>query len=254
MPILYEVDRLREKSFSTRQVGSAPVTAGRSSTSGELPVQPGADHQVAMPPGIPDRRGCPTGIPACSVRERLGEWYGDGPIDLRYVDADPISRHGSRPTPSRCGCEPTGSCPTITSLHACLVTYACDMTLLDRRCCRSGVVAAAPGMRMASLDHAMWFHRPFRADEWLLYDQYAVSTARRGAGRRGDFRRRRTPRRRRRARRRLAGRSGGHDPPPTRRRDRRRRDCRRDRVRRRRRGRSGQPRRRPPLPCRPPPR
>ncbi len=56
------------------------------------------------------------------------------------------------------------------------MTYASDMTLLDTTVLPFGLSWDTPGMQMASLDHAMWFHRPFRADDWLLYDQRALST------------------------------------------------------------------------------
>jgi acyl-CoA thioesterase II len=70
-----------------------------------------------------------------------------------------------------------GKLPDDPVVHACLVTYASDMTLLDTTILPFGLSYTSPGLQMASLDHAMWFHRPFRADEWLLYDQYAVSTS-----------------------------------------------------------------------------
>ena len=70
-----------------------------------------------------------------------------------------------------------GALPDDPVLHACVVTYASDMTLLDTTLLPFGLDWDTPGMQMASLDHAMWFHRPFRADDWLLYDQSAVSTS-----------------------------------------------------------------------------
>ena len=86
-----------------------------------------------------------------------------------------------------------GKLPDDPVLHACIVTYASDMTLLDTTVLPFGLSWESPGMQMASLDHAMWFHRPFRADEWLLYDQAALSTASsRGPRRRVDLHRRRT--------------------------------------------------------------
>ena len=79
-----------------------------------------------------------------------------------------------------------GGCPTTRVLHACIVTYASDMTLLDTTLLPHGVGWAGRVVQMASLDHAMWFHRPFRADEWLLYDQDdAVRFGRRAAWPRG---------------------------------------------------------------------
>ena len=61
------------------------------------------------------------------------------------------------------------------------MTYASDMTLLDTTVLPFGLAWDSPGMRMASIDHAMWFHRPFRADDWLLYDQHASARPWRGA-------------------------------------------------------------------------
>ena len=62
-------------------------------------------------------------------------------------------------------------------MHACVVTYLSDLTLLDTVVRPFGMSVMNSNLKMASLDHAMWFHRPFRADEWLLYDQRAISTS-----------------------------------------------------------------------------
>jgi len=77
-----------------------------------------------------------------------------------------------------------GVLPDDPTLHACIVTYASDMTLLDTSLLPFGLTLDTPGLQMASLDHAMWFHRPFRADDWLLYDQrpFSVGGARCLAG------------------------------------------------------------------------
>jgi acyl-CoA thioesterase II len=111
-------------------------------------------------------------------REELGEWY-DRPrsIDLRYVDGDPMSRQREPAERQRVWMRADGKLPDDPVVHACLVTYASDMTLLDTTILPFGLSYTSPGLQMASLDHAMWFHRPFRADEWLLYDQYAISTS-----------------------------------------------------------------------------
>jgi acyl-CoA thioesterase-2 len=69
-----------------------------------------------------------------------------------------------------------GVLPDDPTLHACIVTYASDMTLLDTTILPFGLSYDSPNLQMASLDHAMWFHRRFRADDWLLYDQVAIST------------------------------------------------------------------------------
>src|SRR5690606_35639430 len=70
-----------------------------------------------------------------------------------------------------------GQLPDDPVLHACVLTYASDMTLLDTTTLPHGLGVHDPSVMMASLDHAMWFHRPFRADEWLLYDQETPTTA-----------------------------------------------------------------------------
>ena len=70
-----------------------------------------------------------------------------------------------------------GDLPDDPVVHACIVTYASDMTLLDTTVLPFGLAWDSPGMQMASLDHAMWFHRPFRADEWLLYAQETPSAS-----------------------------------------------------------------------------
>ena len=96
------------------------------------------------------------------------------PIDHRYVDGDPISKKGTPSTTQHVWLRANGKLPDDPVLHACIVTYASDMTLLDTTVLPFGLSWDSPGMQMASLDHAMWFHRPFRADEWLLYDQAAL--------------------------------------------------------------------------------
>jgi acyl-CoA thioesterase-2 len=70
-----------------------------------------------------------------------------------------------------------GDLPDDPVLHTCIVTYASDMTLLDTALLPHGIGWTDGKVQMASIDHAMWFHRPFRADNWLLYDQSSISTS-----------------------------------------------------------------------------
>jgi acyl-CoA thioesterase-2 len=108
----------------------------------------------------------------------LGDWYDrPRPIDLRYVDGSPMSRKGVPSTGQRVWLRADGNLPDDPVLHACIITYASDMTLLDTTVLPFGLSWDSPGMQMASVDHAMWFHRPFRANEWMLYDQVALSTS-----------------------------------------------------------------------------
>ena len=70
---------------------------------------------------------------------------------------------------STSGCAPAGALPDTLSLHQCVLAYASDFSLLDTALIAHGKLMFDKDMQLASLDHALWFHRPFRADEWLLY-------------------------------------------------------------------------------------
>ena len=108
------------------------------------------------------------------MKEQLGDWYTrPRPIDLRYV-GDPwrIAAQEGRSNHQQVWLRADGRLPDDPLLHVCVVAYASDMTLLDSVLLAHGRGGWAVGDVVgASLDHAMWFHRPFRADEWLLYDQ-----------------------------------------------------------------------------------
>ena len=180
VPIVYQVDRIRDgKSFWTRRV--VAIQHGRAifnlQASFHIP-EDGLDYQVDAPPDTPD----PETLPDFKQRiepymEQLGALVDvPRPIDVRYADADPFTRGGTPSLGQRVWLRADGRLPDDPTLHACIVTYASDMTLLDTAILPFGYAWDTPGMQMASLDHAMWFHRPFRADEWLLYVQQPVST------------------------------------------------------------------------------
>ena len=181
VPILYEVDRLRDgRSFSTRRV--VAIQHGRAIFNLQASfhgLEDGPDHQLPMPQGLPEPETLPDWHERMEpYRDQLGEQYERArPIDVRYVDGDPLSRKGAPSDSLRVWLRADGTLPEDPVVHACLVTYASDMTLLDTTVLPFGLAWDSPGMQMASLDHAMWFHRPFRADEWLLYDQRAISTS-----------------------------------------------------------------------------
>ncbi len=181
LPILYDVDRIRDgRSFTTRRV--VAIQHGRAifnlHASFHIAEQ-GLDHQEVMPPDLPQ----PDELPDWKTRmephrETLGEsWDRPRPIDLRYIRDDPMSRTGESSTSQQVWLRAAGELPDDPTLHACVVTYASDLTLLDTTLLPFGLGWNNANLQMASLDHAMWFHRPFRADEWLLYDQQAISTS-----------------------------------------------------------------------------
>jgi acyl-CoA thioesterase-2 len=179
-PILYEVDRIRDgRSFTTRRV--VGIQHGRAifNLQASFHVQEsGLDHQLPMP-DVPDPESLPDFKRRLErYRDVLGDWY-ERPraIDTRYAEGDPVGRRHRDPQPrQRVWMRADGALPDDPLLHACVVTYASDMTLLDTTLLPHGIGWADDSVQMASLDHAMWFHRPFRADEWLLYDQVTPST------------------------------------------------------------------------------
>lgn len=187
VPILYEVDRIRDgRSFSTRRV--VAIQHGRAifnlQSSFQVPEE-GLDHQDDMPDAPP-----PEGLP--DFHERMAPYaatFGDWvqrprPIDIRHVDWIPPDRSEPLPPHQRVWMRADGLLPDDPVLHVCVLTYASDMTLLDTALLPHGGSWHDPTLFMASLDHTMWFHRPFRADEWLLYSQDTPSASGgRGLGR-----------------------------------------------------------------------
>lgn len=180
-PILYEVDRLRDgRSFTTRRV--VAIQHGRPifnlQASFHTP-EPGLDHYRKGPDNVPPAESLPGFRQRMEPhRERLGEWYDrPRPIDTRYVPPDPALEPGAKSDGQLVWMRADGKLPDDPVLHACIVTYASDMSLLDTTLRPFGMSFFTDNLMMASLDHAMWFHRPFRADEWLLYSQTALSSS-----------------------------------------------------------------------------
>jgi len=175
IPILYEVDRIRDgKSFTTRRV--VAIQRGRAIfhlSASFQKIEEGPEHQIPMP-AAPDPD---TLAPRAEwMSERLGsmpepikQWLlRDRPIEVRYVE--PESNETS-PARQLVWIRARGRLPDSLLLHQCVVAYASDLTLLDTAQLPHGIVWADPRYQVASLDHAMWFYRAFRADEWLLYAQ-----------------------------------------------------------------------------------
>lgn len=175
VPIVYEVDRSRDgRSFTTRRVVAVQHGEPIFTLSASFQVaEPGIEHQVAMP-SAPEPETLPTLEERLAPwREELGAYAGPRPIDMRYVDDPPWAsrERGRREARQQVWMRADGALPPDPLLHVCAVTYASDYSLLDSILVAHGLAWGQGGLRGASLDHAMWFHRPFRADEWLLYDQ-----------------------------------------------------------------------------------
>lgn len=187
-PIVYTVDRIRDgRSFTTRRVVAVQHGQPIFHLSASFQTyEDGLEHQAAMPPA-PDPESLPTAAELLprhadrfvdpSVVDRLLETRAA--VDLRYVDAPPYATAGQvREARSQVWFRTAGKLADDPLLHVCLATYVSDMTLLDSVLLAHGRGGWASGDIVgASLDHAMWFHRPFRADEWLLYDQTSPSAS-----------------------------------------------------------------------------
>ncbi len=177
VPILYEVDRIRDgRSFTTRRV--VAIQHGKAIFNLQASfhaLEEGLDHQVPMP-DVPHAESLPTFAERYGpYAERMGDWFKrPRPIDTRNVEPTRFDESGAEAPEPRHGqavwLRADGDLPDDPVLHACIVTYASDMTLLDTTVLPHGLSWQEGKLMMASLDHAMWFHRPFRADAWLLYD------------------------------------------------------------------------------------
>jgi len=183
IPILYEVERARDgRSFTTRRVvaiqhGRSIFNMSASFHTGEE----GFDHQIKMPDVPPPEdlksmRELRAEIADKLPPEMARWWSRERPIELRPINPrDHVNPDKLAPN-QYVWVRASDTLPDIMSLHQCVLAYASDMTLLDT----SLFPHAASGLldrsvQMASLDHAMWFHRPFRADQWLLYVQDSPS-------------------------------------------------------------------------------
>ncbi len=172
-PILYEVDRIRDgRSFTTRRVvaiqhGRAIYNMQASFHVDEVSLA----HQITMP----DVAG-PESLPSVGelVSAEFGEvdgWFTRAhPIDQRFLEEPPWRKERSTEPVQRLWIRADGVLPDDPLLHACVVTYASDMSLFDAIVKPHAIDWQDSTFMGASLDHCMWFHHDLRADEWLLFD------------------------------------------------------------------------------------
>jgi acyl-CoA thioesterase-2 len=184
VPIIYEVDRIRDgKSFTTRRV--VAIQHGQAifsmSASFQIP-ETGLDHQIAMPK-VPPPEDLPSEAELKAVFLKDAPeavrryWERERPIELRPVDLRHyVSRERLDPA-QQVWVRATGKLPDDPDIHRCVLAYASDMTLLDTALFAHGRAIFDRDLQAASLDHALWFHRPFRADEWLLYAEDSPSAS-----------------------------------------------------------------------------
>jgi acyl-CoA thioesterase II len=178
VPIIYEVDRIRDgKSFTTRRVMA--IQHGRAIFSMEVSfhgAEEGLSHQFPMP-DVPKPDALPSDT---EVRDRVLSLMPDPvrryydrerPIELRPVEYGRYLGEKLEGGRFHMWIRATERLPDEPAIHQCVLAYASDMTLLDAALIPHGRTVFHQDIMAASLDHALWFHRPFRADEWLLYAQ-----------------------------------------------------------------------------------
>ncbi|MEZ5812432.1 MAG: acyl-CoA thioesterase II [Rhizobiaceae bacterium] len=185
VPIVYEVDRIRDgTSFTTRRV--IAIQHGRAIFSLEASFQldeAGLEHQFDMPADVPapatlKNRAeliADSSIPMPDHIRRY--WEHDRPIDMKPVMLEHYTSRTKLPPKQQVWVRATGPVPDDRALQAAVLAYLSDMTLLDTSTFPHGKAVFDRDMQVASLDHAMWFHRPNRLDDWLLYDQDSPSTS-----------------------------------------------------------------------------
>ncbi len=187
-PITFSVDRIHDgRSFSTRRAQAyqkgLPIFSMIASFQDD---DPGFDHQAPMPEGLPDPETLPT------VAELIGHipdavaqfWATTHPFDMRHVPSPLFLKvEGERVAHQAVWFRAVGRIEDDDVVHRAAIAYASDQTLLESVMRRHGIAWGTPGLRIASLDHAMWWHRPARIDEWLLYVQESPNaTGGRGLG------------------------------------------------------------------------
>lgn len=182
-PIIYEVDRLRDgKSFATRRCNAIQHGRAIFSLSASFHIEEdGLEHAVRMP-DVPAPETLPSEAEmlarfGAAMPEPVRRWFArDRPIEMRPIDLSRYVRRAVGPPEQNIWLRATGALPDDPGIHRAVLAYLSDMTLLETALMAHGHSLFDPSFQVASLDHALWFHRPFRADEWLLYAQDSPSS------------------------------------------------------------------------------
>lgn len=179
VPIIYQVDRLRDGgSFTTRRVTA--IQHGHAIFSLECSFQveeDGMEHQMPMPLDVP---GPETLRNQIELLQETGHvvpdavrkfWARERPLEIRPVNVEHYTSRDKLPPRQNVWVRMTGVVPDDRHLQSAILAYLSDMTLLDASTYAHGRIGFDPDLQMASLDHAMWFHRPHALEDWLLYTQ-----------------------------------------------------------------------------------
>lgn len=184
VPIVYEVDRIRDgSSFTTRRV--VAVQHGHAIFSLEASFQleeEGLEYQMPMPLDVPPPEKLKSQRELLQEAKHVPEqirlfWAKERPLELRPVYAEHYSSRDKLPPLQKVWLRLTGPVPNDRALRAAVLAYVSDMTLLDTATFAHGRGIFDPDIQAASIDHAMWFHREHALDGWLLYTQDSPSTS-----------------------------------------------------------------------------
>ena len=178
VPIVYEVDRLRDgASFTTRRCNAIQHGRPIFSLSASFQIkEQGLDHAFPMP-DVPEPESLPSEAELYAqfggmFPEPMRRWFAqDRPIEIRPVELAHYLGHKLAAPAQYVWVRASGALPDDPAVHRAVLAYLSDMTLLDTALVAHGRTIFEPDLQVASLDHALWFHRSFRADEWLLYAQ-----------------------------------------------------------------------------------
>ncbi|MEJ8474904.1 acyl-CoA thioesterase II [Roseibium algae] len=184
VPIIYEVDRIRDGgSFTTRRVVAIQHGKAIFSMSASFHVlEVGLEHQidmpdVPMPEDLPDEQELSEKFLKFAPESVRKYWERQRPIEFRPVDLTHYVSDKPLPPTQHVWVRANSPLPDDPRIHQCVLAYASDMTLLDTSLFPHGKSVFSADIQAASLDHAMWFHRPFKADEWLLYAEDTPSAS-----------------------------------------------------------------------------
>jgi acyl-CoA thioesterase-2 len=184
IPIVYEVERLRDgRSFTTRRV--LAIQKGEAIFSMSISFQvaeEGYEHQmpmpdVPMPEDLPNREEMQRSILPHMPKLVRAYYERERPIEIRPVELERYAAGGKREPKFNVWIRALQPLPDEPAIHQSVLAYASDLMLLDSSLIAHGLTVFDERIQGASLDHALWFHRPFRADDWLLYSQDSPSTS-----------------------------------------------------------------------------
>jgi acyl-CoA thioesterase-2 len=183
LEVLYQVETLRDgKSFATRRCDAIqnghPIFSLIASFQRD---ETGLEHALPMPP-----IAMPEGLPGeAEIRAQFGHllpeavhlWFNKHPIETRFADVSRFVDRKKRQPQQHIWLRAAGRLPDDPAIHRAVLAYMSDLTLLDTALVAHGQTVFNADIQAASLDHSLWFHRPFRADDWLLYAQDSPSSS-----------------------------------------------------------------------------